>query len=174
MFECVLYKGIIDYVKDKLSFNQHGFISGRSTVTNLFVITQYISDQLDKSLQVDVVYTDFTKAFDHLDHSRLLCKLHRYGFSDSLVQLLRSYLLNRSQYVECRGVKSKTFRALSGVPQGSILGPLLFNLFIDDVSCRLSARHLLYADDMKLFHCISTISDCLCLQQNLDILSEWC
>lgn len=173
VFEYVLYKRIMDYVKDKLSFNQHGFISGRSTVTNLFVITQYISDQLDKSLQVDVVYTDFTKAFDHLDHSRLLCKLHRYGFSDSLVQLLRSYLLNRSQYVECRGIKSKPFRALSGVPQGSILGPLLFNLFIDDVSCRLSARHLLYADDMKLFQCISTISDCLCLQRNLDILSEW-
>ena len=174
VFEHFLYEKIMHYVKDKISVSQHGFISGRSTVTNLFVMSQYISDHLDKSSQVDVVYTDFSKAFDHLDHNRLLYKLQSFNFSVDLINLFRSYLWNRSQYVEHVGVRSRIFQAVSGVPQGSILGPLLFNLFVNDITTKLSTNHLLYADDMKLFLNTSSVDDCLRLQHDLDETSSWC
>ena len=174
VIEFCLHKQIMEKIKGSLSEHQHGFVPGRSTVTNLFVATQYISDHLDSSSQVDVVYTDFSKAFDHINHNILLNKLKRFNFSNHLVQLIRSYLSNRVQYVENKGIRSQVYCASSGVPQGSILGPLLFNVFIDDIVSKLSVPCLLYADDVKIYQSISTIDDCIRLQQNLDALCSWC
>lgn len=174
VLEFCLHNPMMNHVKTNISESQHGFIPGRSTTTNLFVVTQFISDQLDNSSQVDVIYTDFSRAFDRLNHNMLLNKLHRFGFSNQLVNLFKSYFFGRSQYVENQGMRSAAYTVDSGVPQGSILGPLFFNIFIDDIVSELSAHHLLYADDMKLFYQIRTPADCLRLQGDLDVVADWC
>lgn len=174
IFEFCLHQPIMEHVRDSISSDQHGFMPGRSTTTNLFVITQFISDHLDKMSQVDVIYTDFSQAFDRLDHKLLLSKIRRFYLSNRLINLLESYLSNRRQFVENAGIKSKSFQVRSGVPQGSVLGPLLFNLFIDDITSIFSAECLIYADDMKLFSSVSSIEDCLRLQADLAKLQRWC
>jgi hypothetical protein len=110
VFEYVLYNSSLHYVSHKLSPNQHGFTKCRSTETNLVSISQYLSDALDNHSQVDVVYTDFSKAFDRIDHGLFLIKLESFGFSDSLVKLIRSYLSDRFMYVGVNGYGSKSFK----------------------------------------------------------------
>ena len=87
---------------------------------------------------------------------------------------MRSYLSNRIQYVAYNGVKSVELFAPSGVPQGSVLGPLLFNVFINDITATIDVCCLLYADDLKIFNMITRIENCYRLQDNLDRLSFWC
>lgn len=157
-----------------ISINQHGFMRGRSTVTNLTCLTQFLCESLDKRCQVDVVYTDFSKAFDRLDHYLLLKKLESFGLSDSLIMVVRSYLCNRLQYVQHRGFKSSNFLQQSGVPQGSILGPLFFNMFVNDMLSNIDVCHLLYADDLKIYGTMTSLYDCINLQVNLDRINDWC
>src|SRR5699024_8206088 len=99
IFEITIYPLIFHHVKNNIALCQHGFFSGRSTSTNLMCITQFISEVMDRQGQVDVVYADFSKAFDKLSHELLLIKLNRFGFSNKLISLVRSYLGNRYLYV---------------------------------------------------------------------------
>lgn len=153
---------------------QHGFVRGRSTVTNLACITEFISDAMDRGCQTDVIYTDFSKAFDMVDHGVLIDKLFSFGFSAKQISFMQSYLSDRKHRVIYRGCSSAEVYASSGVPQGSVLGPTLFNLFINDLSDILNVPHLFYADDLKLFHTIIDVDDCLRLQRNLGGVDEWC
>lgn len=138
-------------------------------------MTQYISQYLDTGIQIGVLYTDFSKAFVRLDHALLLNKLQTVGgFSQLLINFFKSYLNNRTQYVEYRGHRSIEINATSGVPQGSILGPLLFVLFINNIVVDLNVDVLLYADDVKLFSAINTSADCKKLQDNLLKIQTWC
>ena len=129
---------------------------------------------LDSGAQVDVVYTDFARAFDSVDHGILLSKLHRMGCSRNLLKLFHSYLNDRSLFVFFLGCRSALFKVESGVPQGSVLGPLLFNIFINDLDTCLGCGRLLYADDMKIYTKVSNMSDCLLLQKDLQVVSSWC
>lgn len=129
---------------------------------------------LDNHSQTDTIYTDFSKAFDRLDHSILLSKLNNFGFDNNLLIFFQSYLSNRLQYVEYRGHKSHEFIATSGAPQGSNLAPLLFSIFINDIGDDIECNILLFADDLKLYRTIETINDCLVLQKDLDTLNRWC
>lgn len=174
LFEIIIHAHIVRQVNAVLIPEQHGFISGRSTVTNLLCKTQFLSGMLDRGSQVDVIYTDFSKAFDRLDHGILLQKLDNYGFCSKLVNLFRTYLSNRSQFVQYRGFKSRTIAQSSGVPQGSILGPLLFVIFLNDVVDDINVKSLIYADDLKLFFEIKSVNDCITLQNNLCKLDAWC
>lgn len=174
VFEMVLYNYLSFYVKNRITCNQHGFIKGRSTVTNLMCISQYITDAFDERLQVDVVYTDFSKAFDRLDHKLLLNKLDLIGLSASDVSFYASYLGGRMQYVETCGRASREFLVGSGVPQGSILGPLFFTIFINSIVRDLEVEVLLYADDLKIFTKIKDVNSCMRLQKALDTISYWC
>ena len=107
-------------------------------------------------------------------HNILIQKLNSFGLSELLIKLISSYLNNRKLYVVFEGFKSKSFVATSGVPQGSNLGPLLFNLFINDLVASLKTQNLLFADDLKLFYNISDVKDCELLQLDLNVIQFWC
>lgn len=174
LFEQIVCSKLNFFVRPIISQNQHGFVCGRSTVTNLAIFTHYCIDAFEKRKQVDTIYTDFSKAFDRISHAILLAKLEKLGFHSIFLKWMRSYLINRLCSVRLDGVNSAPFVATSGVPQGSVFGPLLFNLYINDISsCFLNSEFLLYADDLKIFKTISSFSDCLLLQKDLDSLSLW-
>lgn len=174
VFESVLYARIYVSISPAINCRQHGFVSRRSTVTNLVCFTQFLAESLDNNCQVDVVFTDFSRAFDSIDHGILVDKLKSFGLSKSLIAFLVSYLSDRRQYVEFRGYRSGEFFVTSGVPQGSNLGPLLFIMFINDITSNISVESLLYADDMKIFCRITCPDDCLRLQADIDNVFEWC
>lgn len=158
-----------------MSLYQHGFVSHRSTVTNLAIFTQFVSHAIDESGQVDVIYTDFSKAFDRIDHTILFSKLSSWGLSSSLLSFMQSYFANREQFVSYNGFNSEPFIATSGVPQGSNLGPLLFLLFIDDITSIIdNSDKLLFADDLKIYKKITCSEDCLLLQNDINQVQRWC
>lgn len=153
---------------------QHGFYKGRSTTTNLVEFLNFVLRRMDKRKQVDVIYTDFEKAFDRVDHVILLRKLYRLGLRGDLFRWVTSYISMRQQAVVVGGHKSDFISIPSGVPQGSILAPLLYGVYLYDIyTVFQSSRFLLYADDKKIFSSISTVADCLAIQQDLDRLAEF-
>lgn len=175
IFEIILHRRIFPEIKNKIICEQHGFMPHRSSLTNLAVFSQTLVEILDQSGQLDVIYTDFSRAFDSVDHRRLIMKLkYIYGFSDSLLGLITSYLSNRRQYVRVENSNSFMFLASSGVPQGSNLGPLLFILFINDLLDEIKVLGLLFADDFKFYLKIISILNCATLQLAIDQLSRWC
>ena len=162
-------------VKSVLSTHQHGFVRGRSINTNLLELTSHIIDGFSAGCQTDVVFTDFSKAFDVVNHKLLLKKLDIMGFPQSLVLWISSYLQGRTQQVSCNGALSYTINVTSGVPQGSHLGPILFTLFINDLPPVLrNTNILLYADDVKLFSKLTDGNSHLKLQNDLDNFVKWC
>jgi len=171
--KCIINRLLLQ-ILPKISIHQHGFVKNRSTTTNLVCITQYISDAMDKGGQVDVLYTDLAKAFDRVDTGILLQKVKAFGFSFQLVNFFKSYLTSRSCFVTYNGFSSLPFIPSSGVPQGSILGPMLFLVFINDLADSLDCLKLLFADDLKMFASINTKTDCQRLQGQLQVLEEWC
>ncbi len=174
VFESLLFDTVSHQISNHISDYQHGFVQGRSTVTNLTSICQFISESLDSGFQTDVVYTDFSKAFDRIDHGILQNKLFNSDLSDNMCSIICSYISGRSCFVECRGFRSLPFIATSGVPQGSVLGPLIFNIFINDIVKDIKSSALLYADDLKLYRRIICYQDCIELQSDLDKISIWC
>lgn len=174
IFESLLRTKIYKQVQPYWSEAQHAFISGRSVNTNLLTLTNYISDRLDKKSQVDVAYLDFKKAFDQVDNNILLTKLSAAGFTPRLLLLFADYLRDRKQFVRLGCYESAPYHTRSGVSQGSLLGPLLFCLMVNDLpTCPKSGMCLLYADDLKLVGEISCYRDCDAFQQNLDSIQSW-
>lgn len=131
---------------------------------------------MDSGGQVDAVFSDYSKAFDRIDHQMLLLKLLNAGIHGNLFRWFTSYIENRSQAVVVNGFSSSAWvRVPSGVPQGSLLGPLLFTIFLNDIgSCFVHSHFLLYADDMKVFKQISDINDCYLLQEDLNRFELYC
>lgn len=175
IFEAVVKRKLYAAVRNHISECQHGFVSGRSTSTNLVIFTNYCLLNMEKRLQVDCIYTDFSKAFDRVNHNVLVKKLEMLGFHSSLLRWLTSYLFNRKQHVKIGPMLSREIHNFSGVPQGSHLGPLLFLLFINDLPHFIStSKCLLYADDVKIFRSVKSVSDAMDLQNDINRLSEWC
>jgi ribonuclease P/MRP protein subunit RPP40 len=123
---------------------------------------------------MDVIYTDFSRAFDKIHHELLLCKLENFGLSDSLIRLIGSYLVGRFLFVGVGGHKSCLFKQNCGVPQGSVFGPLFFNMFINDIVDVIDVSTLFYADDLKIYCTIESPQDCVRLQSKLDAIHCWC
>ena len=121
-----------------------------------------------------MVLTDFSKAFDKISHTIILEKLKIFGLTDNFLSVFTSYLTGRSQYVQYNGYKSMPFVATSGVPQGSNLGPLLFLIFINDISEVIDVKHKIFADDLKLYMSIRSPEDCYRLQDSVDAMQRWC
>lgn len=174
IFEHIIYDKIFFSLKRHISISQHGFMVGRSTTTNLAVFTNFCISSFEKGFQVDCIYTDFAKAFDRVPHNLLLAKLAKIGFRPPMLSWFRHYLTGRCSVVSVDDLKSNSFVPLSGIPQGSILGPLLFNIFINDISTIVkSSQCLLYADDLKIFKQISSVRDIMDLQNDLDRIVSW-
>lgn len=175
VFEKVVYPIINWHFKQIISQHQHGFFKGRSTLTNLVCFLDKISSAVDSHKHVDVIYTDFSKAFDKVPHRILTKKLSQYGIIGPLLEWFSSYLKDRNSVVVVNGYQSQPFKVLSGVPQGSHLGPILFNIFINDIkNCFTNSNFYLFADDLKFFRCIDTNNDVALLQNDLDRLVSWC
>lgn len=175
IFENIIFKKLFFLCKSTISPYQHGFFSGRSTTSNLTLFTDYCMTALERGKQVEVIYTDLSKAFDKVSHSILLAKLQNLGLHSNFLKWIHSYLTNRVCKVKVEGYVSQPYFQTSGVPQGSILGPLLFNLFINDISsCFSHSNFLLYADDLKFFTKIESLQDINDLQVDLDNLVMWC
>ena len=133
-----------------------------------------VGENLNNRIQTDIIYTDFRKAFDSVDHRILLSKMSAMGFSNKLTNFMSSYLSKRQLYVSYEGVRSQIFYPTSGVPQGANLGPLLFIIFINDLVCQLGEDSLVFADDVKIFRSIRSQQDNIVLQESLNGLIRWC
>ena len=175
VFETIMHHHLMFSVKNYISTAQHGFFPGRSVSTNLLEFTSFCLRGMDRGLQIDAVYTDLKATFDRVDHGLLCAKCDKLGTSIGMVEWVHSYLRNRKIAVKLGKSQSAWFSNNSGVPQGSILGPLLFSLFINDVT-KVSppGTRLLYADDTKIFKLIETVKDCLRLQSLIDLFNDWC
>ena len=154
---------------------QHGFMNNRSCVTQLLSVLHAIGLNLDKNIQTDVIYLDFAKAFDSVDHKILLAKLKAYGISGQLLSWLADYLSGRVQRVVLEGTSSQWAPVTFGVPQGSLLGPLLFVIFINDLPdvTKEGVNTALYADDTKIFGAVNCARDCESIQTTLSNMDEW-
>lgn len=160
-------------IKNVIINEQHGFVANRSTLTNLSLFHYYVSQEIENGHQIDVIYTDFGKAFDTVNHSLILNKLPSFGISGEMLSWFGSYLSNRTQVVGYKNARSRRIMVPSGMPQGSHLGPPLFTIFINDIASVLKHREfLLYADDLKIFRRIESPLDASLLQQDLSSLAE--
>ena len=175
----IFEKIILDTIKPHLNRTgliqpcQHGFQQKASCISQLLECMENWTQNLDKKLETDIIYLDFAKAFDTVPHNRLLSKLSHAGISGKLLTWLRLFLTNRYQRVQLRNGCSSWIKVKSGVPQGSILGPTLFLIYINDLPMNIESNIKLFADDTKLYSSISSPADCLKLQEDLDTLSEW-
>ena len=175
VLERCVFQHTIEHFAQYFSNCQHGFRQERSTVTQLLEFLHKIGYALDRGQQSDIIYLDFAKAFDSVSHSRLVLKLHHYGIRGSLLQWYTDYLSNRKQCTVLQGVTSAPLSVISGVPQGSILGPLLFLVYINDLLSVVDNETIisLFADISKCHRTISSVADCNGLQDDLDTMVEW-
>ena len=170
VLERFMYDPIEKQFSDHLTTSQHGFVKKRSVLSNMLSFLNNVQVALDGNPNsVYSLYTDFSKAFDKVPHAELLIKVRRIGGGGCVFSLLKDYLYNRKQFVRCDGVRSDLLS--NGVPQGSILGPLLFCIFKNDLLTSLiSSTPYLYADDAK-FLFIDKINQEV--QKEVDRISLW-
>jgi hypothetical protein len=126
---------------------QHGFRPGYSCKSRVIAACQDIRDSLDNVDRIDAIFVDFSKAFDLVSHGRLLAKIANSGVDARVVVWIREFLLGRTQRVRVRGELSEEVRVTSGLPQGSVLGPLLFLAYINDIVQNIKSTIRLFADD---------------------------
>ena len=161
-------------VKHKLlNSSQHGFLKARSCLTNMLCFLEEITKWIDVGSPVDIIYLDFQKAFDKVPHQRLLLKLKAHGIGDSITDWIEQWLTDRRQRVVVDGEVSNWKSVLSGVPQGSVLGPILFLIYINDLDDSITSNVLKFADETKLFRKVNTDGDKQHLQNDLDRLVKW-
>lgn len=144
-----------------------------SCLTNLLDYLNYITKEVDDGNDIDIVYLDFAKAFDKVCHNKLLSKLSTYGIKGKIHDWIKGWLMGRKQRVVLNGSKSEWVDVSSGVPQGSVLGPLLFVIYINDLDIGLSSKIWKYADDTKIACPVNTENDFFRLQKCLDRLEGW-
>ena len=167
---------MVNYIEDNniLSSKQHGFRSGKSCLTKLLNHFDEILLGLLDNKDTDSIYLDCAKAFDKVDHRLLIVKLQCYGYGEDLIKWIKSFLTDRFQTVVVDGQHSYSLRILSGVPQGTVLGPLLFILFIDDLQlCVENSKVSFFADDTRLSKHIASMNDVCQLQNDLENIIKW-
>ena len=153
---------------------QHGFRSARSCETQLVSFIQELASSTDKNIQTDIIVMDFAKAFDKVPHKRLLYKLKYYGITNNTLNWIQDFLSLRTQTVILEGIHSDKIQVTSGVPQGTVLGPILFLIYINDFHEYLTHSTLrLFADDSIIYKEIRSSNDTYKLQSDLDAAAKW-
>ena len=155
--------------------SQHGFRRGRLCLSNLLTFLEKVTKAVDEGLSLDVIYLDLAKAFDKVPHERLLKKISSHGIEGKVKQWLANWLKGREQRVCIDGSSSGWRQVLSGVPQGSVLGPILFLIYINDLDLVVHNEILKFADDSKLFGVVTNVCEANSLQSdlNLNSLIQW-
>jgi hypothetical protein len=172
VLESIIRDEIVNFFDDYNLYSdcQHGFRKKRSCVSQLIEVVEYISSRLDQGKSVDIIYLDFKKAFDSVPHIRLLNKMKYYGISGKVLQWVEDFLKNRTQQVRVDNAKSEQAKVLSGIPQGSILGPILFTIYINDLPNNLQSMCKIFADDTKIYN---EAENSQMIQGDLGTLQDW-
>ena len=175
IMEHIIYSCMFDHLNhfQALRDEQHGFRRHRSCETQLISTVHDLAQCLNQRGQCDVLLLDFCKAFDKVPHCCLFNKLQFYGIQGSLLNWIKNFLTDRSQQVILDNKQSISCKVLSGVPQGTVLAPLLFLIYINDLPLHVSNKVRLYADDVILYSYIYSMDDCYKLQKDLDSLTMW-
>ena len=156
-----------------ITSKQHGFRKHFSCTTQLLSLVHDLCQAINAKGQTDIIFLDFSKAFDKVSHRKLLQKLSSYGFGGLCHSWLRSFLSSRTQAVVMDGERSFPCEVLSGVPQGTVLGPILFLIYINDIVNGLKSNINLFADDCALYRKIESEEDNRVLQDDLNLLHSW-
>ena len=175
----VLEKAILNHLRPYLEENhvisdhQFGFRGGHSTTDQLILCYNEITAEVDRRGMIDLIFFDYSKAFDKVCHSILIQKLHEIGLSRQLLLWIEQFLISRRMQTRVLGATSEWYQVTSGVPQGSVLGPVLFLIYVNHVVHRLSCGYKIFADDIKLY--LSSVPDAPsvgsgALQQDIDVL----
>jgi len=174
---CKLFEGLI---RDRLMIfleslnlitcHQHGFRAGHSCTTQLLLLMEDFTNYYEQDIPFDCIYLDFAKAFDRVPHQRLLTKVHNIGIRGKLLNWIRNFLTNRQQRVMVNDSYSNWSNVVSGIPQGSVLGPMLFTIFINDIPVDIASSIKIFADDTKIYN---TTHHCDIIQSDLDKLAYW-
>jgi hypothetical protein len=176
VFEKVIRKYIVAYIEENYLYNenQHGFRSGRSCLSQLLAHYDLITSLLESGHDVDVVYLDFAKAFDKVDFNITLSKLHSMGITGRIHKWIHNFLTPRTQSVVVQGESSKPEKVLSGVPQGSVLGPLIFLILLGDIDAEVKNAYVSsFADDTRLTYPIDNDDDVAAMQSELEVIYKW-
>lgn len=175
VLESIIKDSIVLHLSEFKLINksQHGFTRNRSCLTNLLEYLTSVCDSVDKGMPVDVIYLDFQKAFDKVPHKRLMLKVCAHGIQGRISCWIENWLRDREQRVVLNGCSSEWTKVLSGVPQGSVLGPLMFVLYINDIDERIMSKLSKFADDTKVFREVSSVDDVNKLRSDLITLFKW-
>ena len=175
LLEHIIRSAITSHLENNsiLTDAQHGFRKKRSCESQLILTVNDLAEVIDKGGQTDTILLDFSKAFDVVPHQRLIMKLHHYGIRNNTLAWIQNFLYERTQEVVVEGQKSSIGKVTSGVPQGSVLGPTLFLMYINDLGEDIDAKVRLFADDTILYKAINDIKDTQSLQNDLYKLEKW-
>jgi len=175
ILERLIHRKIMNFLNhhNKLSSHQHGFRTAHSCQTQLLESVHHWAQSLDKRSSTHIFFLDFSKAFDSVPHEHLLIKLDCIGVRGAVLKWIRSFLTDRRQRVMLEGCTSTWAPVTSGVPQGSILGPLLFLVYINDIDTQLNSHVKLFADDCAIYNQVSCKADTSSLQSDLNSLYTW-
>jgi hypothetical protein len=173
IMEKLIHKPMLAFLqKDNvIPDEKHGFLPGKSTITCLLECLNDWTRWIDNSMPIDVVYLDFENAFNKVSHSLLLVKLEHNGIRGSLLKWISAFLRNSKFYVKIGSASSAMQDVVSGVPQGSVLGPLMFLVYISDLTPKLRSRPVLFADDCKIYGTVDKANE---IKSDLAVVQTWC
>ena len=175
LFASMIWDAMVDHVEHNnlINGNQHRFRRGRSCLMNLLIFLDKVTRMVNEGKDLDIIYLDFAKAFDKVPHQRLITKLREVGINGCLLKWITLWLIGRQQRVVIRGIYSSWREVISWVPQESVLGPILFLIFINNIDEGVLCHISKFADDTKIFKTVMNGTEHWRLQDDHYSLELW-